>query len=200
MTRPGGILIAAAVSLLLAGCTAEPPQPKPDAPSLAKELVATPPRTPLPAQGFDPAVYGPRVELPGGLLLKQVGKVAELRTVDDQTWVSRLVVERIEVDPVCDQYTPAPKRGHRVLLTIAYETSPSYSAPGVVVQPPLYYAWSTVGKDGITEGSMNVDYGCHDTDALPSEFRPAAKYRGEVVLDTENPSGQVVYDMFAWDY
>ena len=36
---------------------------------------------------------------------------------------------------------------------------------------------------------------------IPYDLRPSAKYRGEVDIETANPSGQLVLlDMFAWDY
>ena len=42
---------------------------------------------------------------------------------------------------------------------------------------------------------------CHEAAALPIEFRPSAKYRGEVTVETGNPKGRLVLaNAFAWDY
>ncbi|MCA1707049.1 MAG: hypothetical protein LC808_28795 [Actinobacteria bacterium] len=111
----------------------------------------------------------------------------------------RVVVENIAVDPECDEYKPPPRRGHRVVIALTVETSPTFDP--VTIPPPTWYEWSTISPDGVSEGQLSTYYGCHDTEDLPSEFRPAAKYRGEVTLDTANAGGRVVLgDLFAWDY
>jgi hypothetical protein len=71
-------------------------------------------------------MFGPRVELPGGLLLKQIGKVAQFGGPDDQdpnTFGARIVLEKVAVDPRCDQYVMTPARGHRLVLSFQVETS-----------------------------------------------------------------------------
>jgi hypothetical protein len=49
-------------------------------------------------------LFGPRMELPGGLLLKQLGKVAQWSDteVGVEDWDVRVVLDSIEVDPQCD--------------------------------------------------------------------------------------------------
>jgi hypothetical protein len=77
-------------------------------------------------------LYGPRVELPGGLLLKQFGKVAQWGGPDDtdpNTWGVRVVVDSVEVDPKCGEYTSPPTRGHRLVVSLRAETSSSYEGP-----------------------------------------------------------------------
>jgi hypothetical protein len=42
---------------------------------------------------------------------------------------------------------------------------------------------------------------CHESNALPQDFRPSAKYRGEVTVDTANVAGQLMFANFAvWNY
>jgi hypothetical protein len=50
--------------------------------------------------------------------------------------------------------------------------------------------------------SLNIhNLACHKANALPHEFRPSAKYRGEVTVETANASGQLVLgNGFAWNY
>jgi hypothetical protein len=101
------------------------------------------------------ALYGPRVELPGGLVLKQIGKVAQNGGPNDtdlNTWAIRLVLDSIEVDPACGPYIAKPERGHRLVLSLRVETSAYYDPtrdPGS--RPPQYYEWSTIGPDGDSE-------------------------------------------------
>src|SRR3712207_6471829 len=93
--RPLAALLIAAVAVLLASCGSEPTAPP--TPSATTPEEASPTTAAL-ADYSDEEVYGPRVELPGGLLLKQVGKLAEY----GQPWAVRVVVEDIDVDPPCD--------------------------------------------------------------------------------------------------
>jgi hypothetical protein len=147
-------------------------------------------------------LFGPRVELPGGLLLKQRGKVAQWGgpdDVDNSTWAVRLVVDRIDVDPQCGEYVRAPDRGHRLVLSLRVETSERYDQ--IVDGVPQYYEWSTIGPDGVSEASASSSQDCHSDVAFPHELRPSAKYRGEVTVETANPVGQLVLaDFFVYDY
>jgi hypothetical protein len=147
-------------------------------------------------------LYGPRVELPGGLLQKQLGKVAQYGGPDDNdnsTWGFRVVVDSIEVDPKCDQYAAEPTRGRWLLISLRVETSQLYdaardgSAPG-------FYEWSTIGPDGITEPPLGSGSPCRAATELLFELRPGAKYRGTVGIDTANPSGQLLLSNIAWKY
>lgn len=143
-------------------------------------------------------LFGPRVELPGGLLLKQLGKVVQWGGPDDQnnsTWGVRMVVDKIEVDPQCDAYVDTPDRGHRLVLSLRVETSALYDSfrDGV----PQYFEWSTIGPDGVSEASPSSSHTCRSAVAFPHELRPSAKYRGEVTVETANPAGQLVFADFA---
>ena len=147
-------------------------------------------------------LFGPRVELAGGLLLKQLGKVAQWGGPDDKdnsTWAARMVVDKIEVDPKCDDYVGGPDRGHRLVVSIRVETSALYESfrDGI----PQYYEWSTIGPDGVSEASPSSSGDCRSAAAFPHELRPSAKYRGEVTVETANPVGQLVFADFAvYDY
>jgi hypothetical protein len=161
--------------------TSQPPAPP-------NSLVLTPEQEEL---------YGPRVELGGGLVLKQLGKVTQWGgPLDDlSTWGARMVVDRIEVDPQCNEYVSTPERGHRLVVTIRVETSELYK-PGVDMIPQ-YYLWSTIGPDGVSEASPSSSHTCRSAVAFPHELRPSAKYRGEVTVETANPVGQLVFADFA---
>jgi hypothetical protein len=187
---------AAVIALLfLAGCSS------PSAPN-------TPLSVPLSGASAAPTltqeqeqIYGPRVELPGGLLLKQLGKVAVYGPDEDfeTNWRVRLIVDKIAVDPGCDRYTTKPERGHRLVISLRAETSAKYDKGSDMV--PQYYAFSTIDSDGVSEASPSSMVPCHEAAALPIEFRPSAKYRGEVTVESGNARGRLVLgNAFAWDY
>lgn len=205
-TRPmRRIGVAGAVLVLgvLAGCAAAPPGGAP-------QPFSVPPADTAPPAGVAAAptsvvltpeeveIYGPRVELPGGLLLKQIGKVAQYGGPDDtdsNTYGWRVVVDSIEVDPRCDEYTPKPTRGHRVLVTMRVETSATYDL--VMDGAPQYYEWGTIAPDGVSEAPMSAYWACRQATELPNEMRPSAKYRGTVAVDTAYVTGQLVLANFA---
>lgn len=147
-------------------------------------------------------MFGPRVVLPGGLLLKDLGKFAQYGGTDDtdpRTWGVRVAIDRIDIDPRCDPYIPKPSRGHRLVLSVQAETSAEFRSGVDVI--PAYFNFTTISPDGITEAATSDSYTCHDAKRLPYEFRPSAKYRGEVTLDTANAAGQVVLgNGYAWNY
>jgi hypothetical protein len=110
-----------------------------------------------------------------------------------------MVVDKIETDPACDEHMPEPDRGHRLVLSLRVETSVLYQ-PGID-DGPYFYRWSTIGPDGVTEGALNSGGMCHPATDLPFNMRPSARYRGEVVLDTANTAGQLVFaNMFVYNY
>ena len=147
-------------------------------------------------------MFGPRVELPGGLLLKELGKIAQyggLEDTDPYSWGIRVAIDRIEIDPLCDEDVPKPDRPHRLLLSVRAETSAEFRTGVDVI--PAYYNFTTVSPDGITEASLSTHLACHKANTLPYEFRPSAKDRGEVTVETANASGQLVLgNGYAWDY
>lgn len=191
-------MCALALGALLAGCASEPvaqqqPFSVPAPPTSTAPVVLSPEEEQL---------FGPRVELPGGLLLKQFGKVAQWGGPDDtdpKTWGIRVVLDKVEIDPKCDPYTPKVDRAHRLVLSMRVETSASYDP--TADSGPFYYRWSTTGPDGLTEAAPSSSYGCRSANDLAMELRPSAKYRGEVVVESANASGQLVLDnFFAWNY
>lgn len=193
MLRRGAAAIAL---LLLAGCSSPSTPATPPFSVPTASASAAPSLTPE-----EEEIYGPRVELPGGLLLKQLGKVALYGPDDDlrTTWRVRMTVDKIAVDPACDRYIPKPERGHRLVISLRAETSAKFSNGADMV--PQYYAFSTVDPDGVSEASPSSMVPCHEAVALPVEFRPSAKYRGEVTVETGNPKGRLVLaNRFAWDY
>jgi hypothetical protein len=70
-----------------------------------------------------------------------------------------MVVDRIDVDPQCDEYVPAPERGHRLVLALRAETSELYDP--FVDGVPRYYEWSTIGADGVSEAASSSSHDCH---------------------------------------
>lgn len=190
-----GIAIALAA---LAGCASEPaPRPFDVPPESAGTTAPTRPvETPEQIE-----MFGPRVELAGGMLLKELGKVAQWGGTASEVnnWAVRLVVDSIEVDPNCGEFVPEPERGHRLLVTMRVETNSAYDAMRHGV--PQYYEWSTIGTDGVSEAPPSSAYPCEGAAELPHELRPSAKYRGSVLIETANAEGQLVLaDLFAWNY
>ncbi len=169
----------------------------PGAFTVPTEQPAAAPTTP-PVSPEEEEVFGPRLELGGGLVLKQLGKVTQWggpQDADLSTWAARMVVDRIEVDPECDPYVDLPERGHRLVLSVRVETSERYR-PGLDTVPQ-FYEWSTIGPDGVSEASHSSSHTCRSAVAFPHELRPSARYRGEVTVETANPAGQLVFDDFA---
>ncbi|WP_300010981.1 hypothetical protein [Pseudonocardia sp.] len=209
--RPAALVPAVVAALgLVAGCASEPAPPEPfnvpPAVDTAPGVGGTPSPAPITLSPEQEELYGPRVELPGGLLLKQLGKVAQWGGPDDgdpNTWGIRLVLDKVEVDPGCDGdefFTPSPGRDHRLVLSVRIETSRDYD-PFRDGGSPKYYEWSTIGADGVSEAPPSSMQECRHGAEIPYDLRPSAKYRGEVNIETANPTGQLVLlDMFAWDY
>jgi hypothetical protein len=196
MPRAAPAIAATAVLLAVGGCSSTAaPQP------FSVPAATSAPATKVVLTPTEEELFGPRVELPGGLLLKQIGKVAQWGGPDDtdsSTFGLRMVIDKIVVDPKCDPYMTKPDRGHRLVLSIRVETSELFQqADGL----PQYYQWSTIGPDGVTEGPASSTQDCHSATALPQEMRASAKYRGEVTIETSNPRGQAVLEDFAaWTY
>ena len=124
-------------------CSDEPSPPSPCSSSqAARRHPHRTPRSALPPSGASASptltqeqeqIYGPRVELPGGLLLKQPGKVALYGPDQDfeTNWRVRLIVDKIAVDPACDRYIPKPERGHRLVISVRAETSAKFDKGSV---------------------------------------------------------------------
>lgn len=198
-------VLALAAVLMLAGCSSAPAAPTPFGVPTAGDGATAAPTTSSPSVVLTPAeeeLFGPRVELPGGLILKQIGKVAQYGGPDDKdnnTFGARFIIDKISVDPKCDQYVSRPDRGHRLVLSMRVETGPTFDQ--AVDGTPQYYQWSTIASDGITQGPPTSSQDCHSASALPQEFRASAKYRGEVTVETSNVTGQLVFADFAvWNY
>jgi len=174
-----------AVLLTLAACsTASPAAPIPFGVTTAVHGAAAT----LTAVVHTPAeedLLGPRVELGCGLILKQIGTVAQCGGPDDNdndNFGARSIIDKIAVDPKCDQYTHKPARGHRLVPTMRVETGPTFDQPAE--GSPQYYRWSTTAPDGITQGPPPSSQDCHSANAWLQEFRASAKYRGEVTVET----------------
>lgn len=193
MRRPA---LAALALLVLAGCAAQPAAPEPF--TVPTESSTAPTVVELTPQEVE--LFGPRVELPGGLLLKQFGKVAQWgQDTDVRKWGVRVVLDEVRIDPECDEFVTAPERGHRLVLSLRVETSELYEP--TIDDGPHYYRWSVTGPDGVSESAGSIGAQCNVSNELPFDMRPAAQYRGEVVIDTRYTSGQLVLDnLFAWDF
>jgi hypothetical protein len=191
---------------LLAGCSGTPaamaPQPSPT-PAATAPAAATTAATATPEiEAALAEELGPRVELPSGLLLKQIGKTAMSTggtPPDPADWRVKVKVTGVRVDPKCERPGPPPSRGHRVVVSMEVETSKAYDTTSDA--QVRWSQWSTIGADGVSEGGLSTLYECNQTKELTDDLRPASKYRGEVTLDSANTSGQVVWDDgFAWNY
>lgn len=192
--------LALLAALLVACADAERPPPAPfGVPTASPTTAAAQPQT-----AAEIELFGPRVELPGGLLYKQLGKVAQYGGPNDDdlsTFGVRVVLDRIELDPECDPFvTSGSGRPHRLVLHVRVETSPTYD-PMVDGGGPQFFEWSTISPEGLTEGAANSSGSCRAADELPFELRPSAQYRGQVTYETANPVGRLVLGSFAtWDY
>lgn len=190
--------LALLAALLVACADAERPPPAPfGVPTASPTTAAAQPQT-----AAEIELFGPRVELPGGLLYKQLGKVVQYGGPDDEdlnTWAVRLVVDKIEVDPQCNDYVELLSgRAHRIVVTLRLETNAAYDP---AVGSPQFFAWSTIGPDGVSEGAAGISHSCRSEQDLPFELRPSAQYRGEVTYETDNPVGRLVLiDWFTLDY
>lgn len=199
MLRPM-LVVVAMVGGLLAGCSDSAPAGSPPS---ASSAVARPPETA--AVSVEPSLaeeLGPRVELPGGVLLKQPGKLALVLCqgcTTPEEWRLRVVVTGVAVDPPCERTGPPPARGHRAVVAVQVETAPNY-VPGT--DPAIaYWMWSTVSASGVSEQPVNTLYACNESRELAGPLRSAAKYQGEITIDTANTAGRIVYgDGFAWDF
>lgn len=186
-----------AVGIALVGCSSSTTAPQP----FGVPTAPSPAQTELTPEEID--IYGPRVELPGGLLKKELGKVAAIgrpeATDVRAEWTMRVVLDKIEIDPDCGPYRIDAGRAHTLVLSIRVETSDRYNptADGI----PQYFEWATIGPDGVTEAPPTSSSDCRNGKGFPSEMRPAAKYRGEITVDSDNAAGQLVFaNMFVWDY
>jgi hypothetical protein len=192
-------VVAATLLVFAASCSNQPAGAAP--PSFAVPTSAAPPPSAAQTPAQDEEL-GPHIELPGGLLLKQLGKVAYVTGAAGDpasTFRYRIIVDSIMVDPKCDPYFPAPPRGHRLLVAVRVETSDLYSP---ATDGDLQFdRWSTIGSDGVSEGSANSGSPCRAATELPFDLRPAAKYRGQITVDTMKPAGELVLgNTFVWKY
>ncbi len=125
------------------------------------------------------------MELPGDLLLKQFGKVAQwgdgYTEFDD--WDIRVVLDSLEVDPRCDEFTSPPQRGPRLLLSLRVETGPKYDQ--AIHRGPWHYEWSTIGTDGMSEAPMSASYSCRQ--AVSCRTRCAVR---EIPRDRDRRHGE----------
>lgn len=156
--------------------------------------LAVPPAISVPAAPVDAAP-------PVGLQELEFGDVAEFRDRSG-AWTMRVVVDSAELDPPGCEFPTVSGRAHRVVLALRVETSEAYD-PVLGEGPPDFAEWATVSAvDGVTEASPRISRSCRlDAEELPREFRSAARYRGEVVVETGNPAGQLVLaDRFVWAY
>lgn len=195
------VLVLLVALVALGGCTSTPtPPPTPQPFTVPTTTASRLPSVELTAEEIE--LYGPRVELPGGLLLKQFGKVAQYGGPGDdiRSWGIRVVVDEVLVDPSsCGEYVSDPERGHRLVLGVRVETSSEYQP--MTDAGPQYYNWTITGPDGVTESASSTGAQCNRADELPFEFRPSAQYRGQVVLDSRYASGQIVLiNAYAWDF
>jgi hypothetical protein len=116
---------------------------------------------------------------------------------DIADWRLKVTVTGVKVEPKCARPN-GPQRGHRAVVAVRVETSPTYTPSNGEVS---YFNWSTISPDGVSEPAVSTLYECNETKELFTELRPTSKYVGEITIDTANTSGYVVLgDSFAWPF
>ncbi|GAA1468892.1 hypothetical protein GCM10017607_19930 [Microbacterium thalassium] len=200
------LTLAVAGPLLLVGCT---PTAAPDAdhvPDTAPVATAKPTHTP----SDDPdqtATYGDRVINDRGNLVKDVGQLAGMSTVDDaDVTAAQFAVTDIVVDVDCtDEYADAPKNGHFVGIHLNVETTPELAQDELPTVSFSEWAWQAFDADDkrVNDPVGNA-FWCMDAgDQLPSDIGPGQSASGWIVLDLPTDHGAVVLTMGAangWEW
>jgi hypothetical protein len=138
---------------------------------------------------------------PRGNVVKQLGEEAGAVSVDRPglTWEDMEIIfaiDAIEVGATCTQeFADPPENGHFLALDVRVSTREHLdeSLGWSFLNP---YDFSVVGDDGVTETALATfaTYGCiAESEELPSEFAPASKYTGTIILDSKHDTGVLVY-------
>lgn len=145
---------------------------------------------------------------PGEPLVKKLGERAAIATADKQPLIS-FVVEDITLDKKCEtSYARKAQHGHFVMVSIRAQTTAAFPQNTRLIINP--YDFSIIGTDQITENGLatSAALSCMPPSQLMpnTPYEPSKTYTGIIVLDTENPSGTLLYrptfgaSGWAWRY
>jgi hypothetical protein len=145
---------------------------------------------------------------PGEPLIKKVGETAAIGTADKQPLLS-FVVDAITLDKKCATSNARPaQHGHFVMVSIRAETTAGFPEDSRMIINP--YDFSIVGTDKITENGLATAAALSclpQSQLMPNTpYGPSKTFSGMIVLDTENPTGTILYrptfggSGWAWRY
>lgn len=167
----------AAAALLLAGC-AKDATAGASAPELPAKSSAVSSTSTTPA--------GPAVN-ERGLIPKAIGEEAGLGNTPGANLAS-FSIDRVTVDPPCQEYGIKPDSGHTLLLDMRVATGSDTEAVTYLSGVLNPFSFSEVGKDGVTRTAQPGS--CTDYKAnLPNQFGVNQKYSGTIELVVPEASG-----------
>ncbi|MDZ8275339.1 hypothetical protein R2Q81_05155 [Microbacterium aquimaris] len=188
--------LAAAALVILAGCTAAPPEVDPSHLPDTTPVAEAP--TPKPTETSTDSAFGERVVNDRGNLVKEIGQLAGVSLPEhDDVTAAQFAVTDVIVDIECSDYAVDPANGHYVGIHFNVETTPDLALDDVGSLSFAPWGWQAYGADGKrVNDPIGNSYSCLEpTDKLPSEIGPAQSVSGWVVLDLPTPTGSVVLTM-----
>lgn len=97
-------------------------------------------------------------------------------------------IDKISIDPPCDEYGTPAESGHTLVLSIRAATSSDAEAAETLGYMLNSFNFSEIGKDGVTRSAQAgscIDYSRY----LTPEFGINQKYAGEIELVVPEASG-----------
>lgn len=195
------VIVAALVALLLGACTSTTPTSSaPSQTSSASEQETVPPvvketPTPTPTPTASKSVRGNTV--------KKIGDPSFWRESEDGPEFGRFYIRKIAPITCTQQFSSKPKNGRFIALTVDVITSASLakeSNPTVYLSPADF---EYIAPNGTTfNGSLGTfeAFSCIDESLrLKSDFGPAEKAHGIIVLDVPSKGGILVTGKVEWN-
>lgn len=141
-----------------------------------------------------------------GNLVKKLGEEAGYGSTDpNDPGNVTFTIDKVEVDPPCDEFGEAPEAGHTLLLHLRVATG---SDPQVATMlPALFYpgAFSALTNDGVTKpAELGMCTGFDDQ--MPMQYGTAQKYTGTIELVVPEASGTLIMNAagmsqgWEWEY
>ncbi len=169
---------AVAVALLAAGCAKGNTGGTGTPPTLPTQSTTIPRPTTTAAAGPD---LNER-----GMIVKALGQEAGFGANDTSSVT--FTIDKVTVDPPCDEFGIRPDSGHTLLLEVRVATGADADAASYMSGILNPFSFSEIGKDGVTRNAQAGS--CTDyTKALPSEFGVNQKYAGTIEIVVPEASG-----------
>lgn len=175
-------IITIAALAMLSACAATPGT-QADAPDL--------PGKPSNAAPSTTADDGPETN-DRGYLVKKLGEKAGWTGVNgDESAGATFVIDKVTVDPPCEEYGEKPEAGHTLLLHIRVATGSNRDVAMVAAGVLNPYSFAEIGADGITRDAQ--DGYCTDVDAsLPIDYGINQKYAGTIEIVVPEANGNLI--------